>query len=112
MPNGKIKFNGPALLKVESDPIMDSIKNKESTCEHCNFLHDLLFDDVRATEREYFLMTEVFVYLHDGDVCKFSVGGDLMYELTGIDAEIFIENLNRELTDEERSEVRKWAGIE
>lgn len=32
-----------------------------------------------------------------------------MHELTGIDADIFIENLDRELTDDEISEVRKWA---
>lgn len=35
-----------------------------------------------------------------------------MYELTGIDAEIFIENLNRELTDSEIREVREWAEID
>ena len=32
-----------------------------------------------------------------------------MYELTGIGADIFIENLDRELTDDEISEIRKWA---
>lgn len=32
-----------------------------------------------------------------------------MYELTGIDADIFVENLSRELTEEERREVREWA---
>ncbi len=29
--------------------------------------------------------------------------------LKGIDAEIFLENLNREPTQEEIDEVRKWA---
>ena len=32
-----------------------------------------------------------------------------MYELTGIDAEVFIANLNRELTDSEIREVCEWA---
>ena len=32
-----------------------------------------------------------------------------MYELTGIDAETFIENLNRKLTDSEIREVREWV---
>ena len=35
-----------------------------------------------------------------------------MMDLTGIDADIFIDNLNRKLTEEERAEVRVWAGIE
>lgn len=34
-----------------------------------------------------------------------------MYELKGIDADIFSENLNRELTEDERHEVRVWAGV-
>lgn len=32
-----------------------------------------------------------------------------MHELAGIDADIFIENLDRELTDDEISRVREWA---
>ena len=34
-----------------------------------------------------------------------------MYELKGTDADIFSENLNRELTEDERYEVRVWAGV-
>lgn len=35
-----------------------------------------------------------------------------MYELRGIDADIFTENLNRELTEDERYEVRVWVGVD
>ena len=32
-----------------------------------------------------------------------------MFELTGIDADIFLENLSKELTKDERREVREWV---
>ncbi len=32
-------------------------------------------------------------------------------ELKGIDAEIFLKNLERKPTQEEINEVRKWAGL-
>lgn len=36
-------------------------------CPHCKFLLETFTGN---TDREYWLMTEVFVYLHDGDVCN------------------------------------------
>jgi len=42
-------------------------------CKHCEFLEKTfgeVFNQKDSTNREYWLMTEVFVYLHGSDVCK------------------------------------------
>lgn len=44
------------------------ILNKE--CPHCKFLSETFLNHSDSNNREYWLMTEVFVYLHNGDVCK------------------------------------------
>ena len=44
----------------------------KSDCPHCKFLYDTFFADPEFTSKEYYLMTEVFVYLHGGDVCNYS----------------------------------------
>ena len=40
-------------------------------CPHCKFMEELFKEDDIKTNREYWIMTEVFVYLHDGkDYCN------------------------------------------
>ena len=42
-------------------------------CKHCKFIERLckyLLACPDYTYREYWLITEFFVYLHDGDVCN------------------------------------------
>ena len=41
-------------------------------CPHCKFLAETFGNHPDSTDREYYLMTEVFVYLHGGDVCEYS----------------------------------------
>ena len=39
-------------------------------CEKCGFLHKLFSNIKDMTNREYWIMTEVFVFIHDGkDYC-------------------------------------------
>jgi len=38
-------------------------------CQHCVFL-EKTFTNTVDNEREYWLMTEVFLYLHNSDVCE------------------------------------------
>ena len=51
--------------------IYDEVISK-TECPHCKFLFDTFLADLKCTYREYYLMTEVFVYLHGGDVCNWS----------------------------------------
>ena len=37
-------------------------------CEHCDNLKEL-YERTPMSERDYWLMTEIFVSLHGGDVC-------------------------------------------
>lgn len=42
-------------------------------CQHCEFIEKTFGDILKtkdSTNREYWLMTEVFVYLHGSDVCN------------------------------------------
>jgi len=50
---------------------IEPIKNTE--CPHCKFLVETFLkdSDPYSGERDYYLMTEVFVYLHHGDVCNY-----------------------------------------
>lgn len=41
-------------------------------CPHCKSLSEIFFTRKKQSAREYFLATEMFVYLHRGDVCNFS----------------------------------------
>ena len=44
--------------------------NKKTECPHCKFINSLFFKV--ETNREYWLYTEIFVYLHDGkDYCNY-----------------------------------------
>ncbi len=38
-------------------------------CEKCKQLKEL-YDSTPKSNRDYWLMTEIFVLLHNGDVCK------------------------------------------
>ena len=47
----------------------DRIKLK-GNCKHCKWIEKIFPDIKDMTNREYWIMTEVFVYLHDGkDYC-------------------------------------------
>jgi glycerol-3-phosphate cytidylyltransferase-like family protein len=39
-------------------------------CPHCKFISETFKNAENSTDREYWLMTEVFVYLHGSDVCS------------------------------------------
>ena len=44
----------------------------KSECPHCKFISELFKEDQIESNREYWIMTEVFVYLHDGkDYCDY-----------------------------------------
>jgi hypothetical protein len=51
---------------------MNIMEHIVTECPHCKFLHDTFnFDDLAP--REYWLFTEMFVYLHSGkDYCDYS----------------------------------------
>lgn len=38
-------------------------------CKHCEFLDGRFYTEGNKTDREYWLWTEVFVYLHGTDIC-------------------------------------------
>jgi hypothetical protein len=42
----------------------------ENECPHCKFISETFKNAENSTDREYWLMTEVFVYLHGSDVCS------------------------------------------
>jgi hypothetical protein len=48
---------------------IDPLKNEN--CPHCTFLHTFFSTISDMTNREYWIFTEMFVYLHDGkDYCN------------------------------------------
>lgn len=44
---------------------------KIGECPHCKFLAERFCVAPDSDNREYWLMTEVFVYLHGSDVCTY-----------------------------------------
>lgn len=45
-------------------------KNTNQNCKKCEYLMEL-FQHTPQTNRDYWVMTELFVFLHDGkDICK------------------------------------------
>lgn len=40
------------------------------SCPHCEFMSNTFPDTEDLTDREYWFMTEVFTYLHNGDECN------------------------------------------
>ena len=47
----------------------ESVKDFKSSCEKCNCLFEL-YEQAPRTNRNYWLMTELFVFLHGSDVCN------------------------------------------
>ena len=45
------------------------VKIKKATCKKCKLLMEL-FKRTPMTNRDYWLMTELFVMLHGSDVCE------------------------------------------
>ena len=57
---------------------MNIIKHE---CPHCKFVIDMLTKIKNPTNREYWLMTEVFVYLHGGkDYCNWGNSIDIPHK--------------------------------
>ena len=44
-------------------------ETKKTRCVKCNLLSEL-FNKTSKTNRDYWIMTELFVLLHDSDECK------------------------------------------
>jgi hypothetical protein len=52
-----------------------------NTCPHCEFLSTRFESGDTINNREYWLMTEVFVYLHDGkDYCDYKENSNVKEE--------------------------------
>jgi len=47
------------------------INEINSECPHCKFLDETFLSSGEKNNREYWLMTEVFVYLHGSDICNY-----------------------------------------
>lgn len=61
------KMNYPE--KLES--IINYHKDKSMPeCPHCKFLNETFCNTNERNDREYYLMTEAFLYLHGSDVCN------------------------------------------
>jgi len=63
--------DGWEMCGIEYVEIHDSeifyFKRRCDSCPHCEFLAETF--DNPSSGREYYLMTEIFVYLHGGRVC-------------------------------------------
>ena len=57
---------------VPINRIIDDKLSSKTDCPHCKFLYDTFIEGLCGNSREYYLMTEVFLYLHGGDVCNYS----------------------------------------
>lgn len=59
-------------MSKETD-MEDMVKQNSRECPHCKFLYETFLkdSDPYSGELVYYLMTEVFVYLHGGDVCTY-----------------------------------------
>ena len=60
-------------MKMNKTDMDEIVKQNSRECPHCKFLYEtfLKYPDPYNGERDYYLMTEVFVYLHGGDVCDY-----------------------------------------
>ena len=72
----KLGQEGWEMCGIEYFEMRDSeifyFKRRCDICPHCKFLTDTFGNHAESTDREYWLMTEVFVYLHGGDVCEYT----------------------------------------
>jgi len=55
--------------KINPDLKLYEEKIREATCKKCKLLMEL-FKRTPMTNRDYWLMTELFVLLHGSDVCE------------------------------------------
>ena len=69
---GKSVFEEITGESADDDEWFKSDNSVVSECPHCKFLYDTFFVNGKCIDRDYYLMTEVFVYLHGGDVCNWS----------------------------------------
>ena len=62
----------PGLTEEQRQDVIKLCKQEnQEECPHCKFLAELFKEDQIESNREYWIMTEVFVYLHDGkDYCN------------------------------------------
>ena len=75
------------------------LKNK---CKHCKFIEKTFPKASEMTDREYWMFTEVFCYLHDGnDFCNFSKIKEMKK------GEVDFDNLSYKELQEIRFEVDK-----
>jgi len=56
------------LEKFKND--YSDTNNQMNECKHCEFLYQIFGEIEKLNPREYWLFTEIFSYLHDGDECK------------------------------------------
>lgn len=56
-----------------------SIDGEDETCRKCRILMELYQRTLQAP-RDYWLMTELFVMLHDGDVCSERIEATAAYD--------------------------------
>lgn len=59
------------------DEIDEMIEQNRHKCPHCKLLYELFLEqpELYNGEREDYLMTEAFVYLHGGDECTYLLKG-------------------------------------
>jgi len=56
-------------MAKEAD-IIKKFDERKKKCKHCKFLDEIFGKLTNRTNREYWLYTEVFVYLHGSDECN------------------------------------------
>ncbi len=57
-----------AINKLDEKKVLDIKKG----CPHCDFMEELFKEDEIKNNREYWIMTEIFVHLHNGkDYCDY-----------------------------------------
>lgn len=73
----EIKF-APMLKKEVIDIALSELQKAKikylPSCQHCKFIDKVFTPTLKkkdSTNREYWLMTETFLYLHGSDVCNF-----------------------------------------
>jgi len=61
------------MTKKELFKIDEIINQNKHECPHCKFLCETFLEDTDpySGERDFCLMTDVFVYLHGGDECNY-----------------------------------------
>ena len=62
----------------EIEDFAEKVKQNNQECPHCKFLYETFLkdSDTYTCERDYYLMTDTFVYLHGGDECDYFKKGN------------------------------------